>query len=119
MKNLLCLSLLVLTGCVTNYPPQGCGGKPPCINTGYAVVNNTHFPLTVYQDGRTVCESLEPGQVLPIKPMLFNNRTVCIVTGHDGSTYVGTASWTFIYNAPEVWTVQRLNLPSSRMINYD
>lgn len=112
MKKLPLFLLLAFlgTGCTTVITPQGCSYR--VIETGYSVVNNTGWLLDVVQDGIVICTDLETGKVMPLRNPLWHNKTVVVVTGHDkAGNYIGTATWTFISQTPEAWTVTRLLKP--------
>jgi len=102
------LALSLLTGCYCYYPP-GCAC--PSVS-GLAVVNNSGFVLDVFQDGVLIGKNMGVGQVLPIRPVLFQKNTVLVVTGHAATgEYVGSDTHIFDYNAPEAWSVNRLYTP--------
>lgn len=104
------LLVLLFTGCTTVITPQG--QQYRVIETGYSVVNNTGCLLDVVQDGVTICTGLDTGKVLPLRNPLWRMKTVVTVIGHDKTgNYVGTATWTFIGETPEAWTVTRLDRP--------
>lgn len=104
------VSVLLLAGCTTVITPQG--QQYQVVNTGYSVVNNTGLMLDVVQDGVTISTGLATGQVLPLRNPIWRHKTVVTVLGHDATGgYVGTATWTFVSETPEAWTVTRLASP--------
>ena len=109
MRTILAIGLLVLCGCTTVYEAQNPNQRPQSRISEHSVVNNTRFKLNVAQDGRTVFTGLEPGQILPVKPRLFSGDSVVIVSGYtEDGTYVGVATWTFLWNVPEAWVITGL-----------
>lgn len=110
MKTLLSLSLALLTGCCTPYPPQGCAYPPMC--SGQSIVNNTGYLLDVFQDGVLIAKNMGIGQVLPLRAMFFQRTTVVVVTAHDGSgDYVGSDQYIFNSTVAEAWNVSRVYRP--------
>jgi len=105
------LSLLLLTGCVCTTPPEHPHHHQWVPANPHALVNNSGYTLTVYRDGNCI-GTLAVGEVLPITGPPLWQRTVITVTGQDNGRYVGTASWVYLYEAPEVWTVNRLLKPA-------
>lgn len=82
--------------------------QPPA---GYAVVNNTLASLSIFQDGRLIAKDLKPGEVLPIRALLFQRYSTIVVTGYRDSFYVGSSTFTFDSRIPETWSVQVLDPP--------
>jgi hypothetical protein len=116
MKTYILLTALALaSGCSYNYPYShssiGSSAPPEMPTSQYTVVNNSGYPLKLYQDGQYMGE-VPLGQVRPIKGTLLWRRTVVTVTGCDSSgSYIGSDSWTFEFGVPEAWTVIKLNKP--------
>jgi hypothetical protein len=111
MKTLALLIVAALTGCCGGYYPVNTGCQTRC-STGYMIVNNTKAILTIVQDGQVIARDIEPGDVMPLRPVWM--RTTCVaVTGRlaDG-TYVGADSYTFSSAVRETWTVTRLIRPN-------
>lgn len=107
------LSLLFVTGCCTPYLPVPSGPPAECANTGYMVVNNTGVKLDLVQDGHVIVRSLEPGRVMPLRPLLFQRHSVVVAVGYDGSAYIGTDTFTFDSRVAETWVVTRLIPPGN------
>jgi hypothetical protein len=111
IKILSLFIVAVATGCChAPYRPT-----EPCAtmrSTGYMVVNNTKALLNIVQDGQTIATGLEPGQVMPIRPV-WARTTIVVAVGYtpDG-TYLGSDSYTFASNVRESWTVTRLIRPN-------
>lgn len=121
---LLLLSLALTSGCCWRWPcgPQGVSFGPhvtpsPCygmVMAGQAIVNNSGVLLDIFQDGVLIGRNMGTGQVLPIRPALFQSMTVVVVTGHDGAgAYLGSDKHIFNYNVPEAWSVNRLVAPKT------
>jgi len=112
------LLALTVSGCSYNYPYSHsaintAGGPPPEAPTSdYTVINNSGYPLKVYQDGKYVGD-LAVGQVRCVKGTLLWRRTVVSVTAFDNGNYVGADSWIYEFGVPEAWTVTRLNRPKA------
>lgn len=124
IKILPLLSLVLLSGCCWRWPygPQGVSFGPhvspsPCYGmamAGQSIVNNTGVLLDIFQDGVLIGRNMGTGQVLPIRPALFQSMTVVVVTGHDGAgAYLGSDKHIFNYNVPEAWSVDRLVAPKT------
>ena len=121
MKTILpLLSLIVLTGCCWRYPyaPQGVAYPSPCYGmamAGQSLINNTGVLLDIFQDGVLIGRNMGTGQVLPIRPALFQSMTVVVVTGHDATgEYLGSDKHIFAYNVPEAWSVDKLVAPKTQ-----
>lgn len=116
-KPILLLSVLLLgfTGCTYNYGVAGqCCGPGHLPHTGYSVVNNSGVSLDIYQDGIRVAQNIGPGDVLPIRPIVFQQKSSVIAVGHDANgAYTGTDHWTFLSGLPEVWSVGKLYQPGT------
>lgn len=111
MKIIAFLIAVLLTGCCcAPYRPT----EPVTVmrGTGYMVVNNTKALLNVVQDGQTIATGLEPGQVLPIRPVWMRFTCVAVVGYAPDGTYLGSDSYTFASNVRETWTVSRLIRPN-------
>lgn len=114
MKTILPLLSLctLLTGCCGPYPYPPQGNCYPMALAGQSIVNNSGFLLDVFQDGVLIGRNLGVGQVLPVRPTIFQKTTVIVVTGHSVTgDYVGSAKYIFAYNVPEAWSVDRLYQP--------
>jgi hypothetical protein len=111
-KILSLLSVAVLTGCYcAPYRPS-----EPCATmraTGFMVVNNTTALLNVVQDGQTIATGLEPGQVLPLRPVWMRTTCVAVVGYTPDGLYAGSDSYNFASNIRETWTVSRLIRPNA------
>lgn len=111
MKTALLLLVAIFTGCCyTPYRPS----EPVATMraTGYMVVNNTTALLNVVQDGQTIATGLEPGQVLPLRPVWMRTTCVAVVGYTPDGLYVGADNYTFASNVRETWTVSRLIRPN-------
>lgn len=111
MKTIAILIVAGLTGCCcAPYRPT----EPVAVmrSTGYMVVNNTKALLNVVQDGQTIATGLEPGQVLPIRPVWARFTCVVAVGYTPDGVYAGSDSYTFASNVRETWTVTRLIRPN-------
>lgn len=96
---LFMLLTTLLVGCSTNRPLM--------------VINNTHYRLEVYQDGKRI-KQLAPGDVIGLKPLLFRSTGLAVVGFDDGGNSVGADSWTFDPCVqPETWSVTRLVPPNN------
>lgn len=105
----LLISLLAGCCCAPYRPTEPCAVMR---GSGFMIVNNTTAFLNVVQDGETIATNLEPGQVLPLRP-IWVRRSLVAVVGHTPSgEYVGSDSYIFASNVRETWTVTRLIRPN-------
>lgn len=114
MKKLILLAALLAAGCHTHYHPTAPVASSR-LSTGYMVVNNSGALINVIQDGQVIAEKIEPGQVVPIRPVWM--RTTCVVAvGYTPEgAYVGSADYIFQSNVRETWTVHYLWRPQTRI----
>jgi len=111
LTSLLLLLTACLTGCCWNpYPPYSPQGGRPCwYMAGQSIINNSGCDLDVVQDGILICKKLRTGQVLPLRPGLFQPSTSISVAGYDSfDNYLGCAEHIFVYSVPEIWRVGKL-----------
>lgn len=114
----LLLAALV-AGCTYNYPPPSPAKPAPApvgparpYKSSYTILNNTPHTLDVFVDGEPLVKNLRTGQVCGLKFPFFAKRLCAAVTGHDDAgNYTGQATWIFLWDVPEVWTVNRLLPP--------
>lgn len=108
------LMALILNGCVHCYQPtEPVARMGP--STGFMVVNNSGALINVIQDGQTIAERIEPGQVVPIRPVWMRVSCVVAVGYTPGGEYVGSDSYTFQSGVRETWTVHRLLRPQTNL----
>ena len=106
------LTVLLSTGCYTCYhPTEPCARLDP--TTGYMVVNNSGAVIDVIQDGQTIAKHIEPGQVVPIRPVWLRTTAVVAVGYTPTGEYVGTDSYLFSSSVRETWTITRLIRPQT------
>lgn len=111
MKTLTNILLILLTGCCAHYCPTEPVAK--LHGTGFMVVNNTTSLINVIQDGQTVAQRLEPGQVLPLRPIWLRTSCVVAVGYTPGGDFIGSDSYTFQSTIRETWVVSRLIRPEN------
>jgi hypothetical protein len=117
--SLTLMAVALATGCTYNYPPPSPAKPAPApvgparpYKSNQSVLNNTPFALDVFVDGELIVKNLLTGQVCPIKFPFFAKKQCVAVTGHDeAGNYTGQATWIFLWDCPEVWTVNRLLPP--------
>jgi hypothetical protein len=111
-----CLVLLIALlagGCYTcQHPTEPCARL--ATSTGYMVVNNTGVLVNVVQDGQVIASKIEPGQVVPIRPVWMRTTSVVVVGYTPTGDYVGSDSYIFSSAVREVWTVTGLLRPQHR-----
>lgn len=113
--SVIALMVAILTGCVNNHyhPTEPVARMGP--HTGFMVVNNSGALINVIQDGQVVAERIEPGQVVPIRPVWMRTSCVVAVGYTPGGEYVGSDSYTFQSGVRETWTVHRLLRPQTNL----
>lgn len=111
LNSIASLIVILFTGCVNCYHPTDPVARYP--STGYMVVNNSGALINVIQDGQVVAERIEPGQVVPIRPVWMRTSCVVAVGYTPGGDYVGSDSYTFQSGARETWIVHRLYRPQT------
>lgn len=100
------LMVVLLTGCYS-YWPVGTPANP----TSQTVLNNTAYALDVYQDGVLIGKNVMTGQLVPVRPTIWQRYTCVTVTGYNAAgVYVGANTFTFNANAVETWSVNKLEI---------
>lgn len=103
----LVLLALLLTGCFSYYP-IGTPANP----TSQAVLNNTPFLLDIYQDGVCIGKNVPTGQLVPVRPTIWQRYSCVTVTGYTTTgVYMGANTYTFEVHAVETWAVNKLEIP--------
>jgi hypothetical protein len=108
------LIALLSTGCYTCQRPT-----EPCArlatSTGYMIVNNSGVLLNLVQDGQTIAQRIEPGQVVPLRPVWLRTTSVVAVGYTPVGDYVGADSYTFSSAVRETWIVNALVRPQTSL----
>lgn len=113
MKYWFLLIALFSTGCHTCYQPTEPCAKPLHVSSGYMVVNNSGAVINLVQDGHVIAEKIEPGQVVPIRPVWLRTTAVVAVGYTPAGEYVGSDSYLFSSAVRETWTITRLIRPQT------
>jgi hypothetical protein len=112
MRYALLLLALFSAGCHTCYhPTEPVARLGP--STGYMVVNNSGAVINLIQDGQVIAEKIEPGQVVPIRPVWLRTTAVVAVGYTPAGEYVGSCSYLFSSAVRETWTVNYLLRPQT------
>lgn len=103
-------ALLLLAGCAHVVTPQG--DYLTLDSAGTSVINNTGYPLDIYQDGRLLVKNAGTGSVTRVLPPVWRGHGMVSVIAHtpDG-VYVGTDSRAVVSGVASAWTVTDLWLP--------
>lgn len=80
------------------------------------VVNNSGALINLVQDGQVIAERIEPGQVVPLKPVWLRTTSVVAVGYTPAGEYVGADSYIFSSAVREIWTVNRLMRPQTPLL---
>jgi hypothetical protein len=114
MKNCVVLLIALLAGgCYhCQHPTEPCA-KPLHVSSGYMVVNNSGAIINLVQDGQVIAEKIEPGQVVPIRPVWMRTTAIVAVGYTPTGEYVGTDSYLFSSAVRETWTITRLIRPQT------
>jgi hypothetical protein len=114
MKIAILLLTVFATGCHTCYHPTDPCATPLAANpNGYMIVNNSGAIINLVQDGKVIASQIEPGQVVPLRPIWLRTTAVVAVGYTPAGEYVGTDSYTFASNVRETWTITRLIRPQT------
>jgi hypothetical protein len=116
MKYVFLLMALFSTGCYTcQHPTEPCAKPLAASPNGYMVVNNSGAIINLVQDGQVIASRIEPGQVVPLRPIWMRTTSVVAVGYTPAGEYVGTDSYIFASNVRETWTIHRLNRPQTNL----
>lgn len=115
MKNCIILLIALFAGgCHTCYHPTEPVAKLGP-QSGFMVVNNSGAVINLIQDGQVIAEHVEPGQVVPIRPVWMRTTAVVAVGYTPAGEYVGSDSYLFSSQVRETWTISRLIRPQTNL----
>jgi hypothetical protein len=77
------------------------------------VVNNSGVLINLVQDGQVIAQKIEPGQVVPLRPVWMRTTAVVAVGYTPSGEYVGSDSYLFSSAVRETWTISTLIRPQT------
>lgn len=79
------------------------------------VVNNSGVLINLVQDGQVIAQKIEPGQVVPLRPVWMRTTAVVAVGYTTAGEYVGADSYLFSSVVRETWTINALIRPQTNL----
>jgi hypothetical protein len=80
------------------------------------VVNNSGVLINLVQDGQVIAQKIEPGQVVPLRPVWMRTTAVVAVGYTPAGEYVGSDSYLFSSAVRETWTINALIRPQTNLL---